>query len=210
MSAARQTGGRGRLGRAWDSPPGNLAASCLIRPRVGEGSPTELAFVMALAVFDAASRFVVAARLQLKWPNDVLLDGAKLSGILLERAGDAVIAGVGVNLQAAPALPGRATIALAAAMDASPPGPDVFLPVLAASFAESRKIWAESGFAAVRQHWLDRAHPLGTPLATTQGGHVISGTFAGLADDGALLLADADGQVHVIWAGDVTTGGGGG
>lgn len=161
---------------------------------------------MALALYDAACQFVSAHRLQLKWPNDVLLDQAKMSGILLERAGDVIIAGAGVNLAIAPVIPGRATIALAAAMDTPPPDAEEFLAVLAVAFERWRKTWAESGFSAIRRHWLQYAHPAGTPLVSRQGGREVSGAFAGLAGDGGLLLADSDGQVHVIMAGDVTSG----
>lgn len=203
VSARRQSAGRGRMGRAWQAPPGNLSASCLILPRPAEGAAHELSLVLALALFDTTAQFVPAARLGLKWPNDLLLDGAKLSGILLERVGDAVIAGVGVNLVAAPALPDRPTIALGAAMAGPPPAPRVFLARLAERLEAWRVIWASRGFAAIREAWLAAAHPIGAAIMASVGGKTISGHFAGLGDDGALLLADEQGKVHVIRAGDV-------
>jgi BirA family biotin operon repressor/biotin-[acetyl-CoA-carboxylase] ligase len=189
------------MGRQWQMPEGNLAMSGLIRPRPGEGNPAELGFVAALALDDAVSALIDSALIQLKWPNDVLLQGAKLSGILLEREGDLLILGIGVNLAAAPALPDRPTAALAdhgvqvAARD--------FGERLADAFAMRRAQWREGGFEAIRAAWLPRAHPVGTTLWVTGNDGRIEGRFAGIATDGALLLEGADGRQHVIHAGDV-------
>lgn len=182
-------------------PEGNLAMSGLIRPQPGEGNPAELGFVAALALHDVLCAFVSASRLELKWPNDVNLDGAKLSGILLEREGDVLVLGIGVNVAAAPSLPDRQTVALVdvgvhvAAADVAER--------LAAAFARRRAAWRIGGFAAVREAWLARAHAIGTALWVTSGEGRIEGRFAGLGDDGALLLDGADGARHVIHAGDV-------
>jgi BirA family biotin operon repressor/biotin-[acetyl-CoA-carboxylase] ligase len=189
------------MGRAWQMPEGNLAMSGLIRPQPGEGNPAELGFVAALALHDVLAAYLDVARLELKWPNDLNLDGAKLSGILLEREGDLLVLGLGVNVAAAPTLPDRATISLADA--------GVFVAAadvaerVAAAFAERRAQWRDGGFAAVREAWLARAHALGTALWVTSGEGRIEGRFAGLGDDGALLLDGADGARHVIHAGDV-------
>ena len=201
MRAERQTSGRGRLGRQWQMPEGNLAMSGLIRPQPGEGNPAELGFVAALALHDVMAGLVDTARLQLKWPNDVLLDNAKLSGILLEREGEQLVLGIGVNIVAAPKLPDRATISLAdlgiviAAAD--------FAARLASAFAARRAQWREGGFDATRADWLIRAHPVGTPLWASQQEGRVAGRFAGLDPDGALRLDGDDGRVHVIHAGDV-------
>ena len=201
MRAERQTSGRGRLGRQWQMPEGNLAMSGLIRPQPGEGNPAELGFVAALALHDVMAGLVDTARLQLKWPNDVLLDNAKLSGILLEREGEQLVLGIGVNIVAAPKLPGRATISLAdlgiviAAAD--------FAARLASAFAARRAQWREGGFDATRADWLIRAHPVGTPLWASQQEGRVAGRFAGLDPDGALRLDGDDGRIHVIHAGDV-------
>lgn len=197
--ARRQTAGRGRMGRGWQSPEGNLAASCLIRLRAGEGAPAELGFVAALAVHDVVTALAPDAPLELKWPNDLLLDGGKLSGILLEREGDTLILGIGVNLAAAPDVPGRRTAALAGAGVAV--SPEAFLDRLAPAFEARRKQWAADGFPPVAADWLARAHPVGTPLVV--GGQGLRGRFAGLGPDGALLLDGEDGVRHVIRAGDV-------
>jgi BirA family biotin operon repressor/biotin-[acetyl-CoA-carboxylase] ligase len=189
------------MGRAWQMPTGNLAASCLIRPQEGEGNAAELGFVAALALHDVVAGIVAPARLQLKWPNDLLLDDAKLSGILLEREADVLVLGVGVNLAAAPELPDRATISLADIGVEARPG--AFLEQLATAFSARRRMWRAAGFGAVRADWLARAHPPGTPLWVTSGGQRVAGRFRDLADDGALLLDADDGVMHRIHAGDV-------
>jgi BirA family biotin operon repressor/biotin-[acetyl-CoA-carboxylase] ligase len=192
------------MGRQWQMPEGNLAMSGLIRPQTGEGNPAELGFVAALALHDVLCGLVDSARLELKWPNDVNLDGAKLSGILLEREGDVLVLGIGVNVAAAPKLPDRATISLAdvgvhvAAADVAEQ--------LATAFARWRAAWRAGGLAPIREAWLARAHAVGTPLRVTNGEGRIAGTFAGLGADGALLLDGADGRAHVIHAGDVWYG----
>lgn len=201
VRAERQTAGRGRLGRAWQMPAGNLAMSGLVRPQPGEGNPAELGFVAALALHDVVAGLIDPARLALKWPNDLLLDGAKLSGILLEREGEVLVLGIGVNLAAAPPLPDRPTVALAdvgVAIAAAP-----FAEMLAHAFAARRARWRRDGFAAIRADWLARAHPVGTALRVTGGEAVIEGRFADLGADGALLLDGADGTRHVVHAGDV-------
>lgn len=201
--AERQTAGRGRMGRQWQAPAGNLSASCLVLPRPGEGPSYQLSFVMGLALADTVAKFVPASRIMLKWPNDVLLDRAKLSGILLEQTGNAVIAGVGVNLVASPPIPDRATIALAGATKAEVPSPIVFLRRLARAFEQRRALWAGKGFGEVRNEWLRLAHPVGAPVSTHIGGVVVQGRFHGLGEEGAFHLVEDDGKVHVIMAGDI-------
>ncbi len=182
-------------------PQGNLAASCLIRPQPGEGWAAELGFVAALALHDVVAGFVETSRLQLKWPNDLLLDEAKLSGILLEREADVIILGIGVNLAVAPVLPDRRTIALAeVGIEISAPG---FANLLAEAFGRRREMWRKHSFHPIRSDWLERAHPFGTRLLVTSGEGKIAGSFAGLDTDGALLLDGDDGKAHRIHAGDV-------
>lgn len=137
--------------------------------------------------------------LALKWPNDLMQGGAKLGGILLERSGDRVVAGFGVNLARAPTIEGRATADLAGAISAK-----AFAPLLAASFARLLGAWRSAEPQAFARAWLARAHPIGTPLTVHTGpAELVSGTFAGIEADGALKL-DVDGHVQVIRAGDVT------
>ncbi|GAA0665924.1 BirA family biotin operon repressor/biotin-[acetyl-CoA-carboxylase] ligase [Sphingomonas insulae] len=200
LRADRQTAGRGRQGRAWSSPPGNLSASTLVRLRPSDPPAATLALAAAVALHEAVGVFGVTA--QLKWPNDVLVTGAKLSGILLERSGDAVIVGIGVNLAHHPDLPDRPTTSLAA--HGAPVAPEVFVDVLAEAFARWLARWRGEGIAAVRAAWLAAAHPIGTALtARMPDGSAHDGLFDGLDRDGALILRLAGGERHVIHAADV-------
>ena len=200
LRAERQTAGRGRHGRAWTSRPGNLYASTLLRLRPSDPPAATLAFVAAVALHEAVGVFGLAA--QLKWPNDLLVAGAKLSGILLERSDDAVVAGIGVNLANHPDLPDRPATSLAA--QGASVAPDAFLDGLADGFARWLARWRGEGLAAVRAAWLAAAHPMGTALSVRlPDGTAHEGLFGGLDADGALILRLASGQRHVIHAADV-------
>ncbi|MEJ5095126.1 biotin--[acetyl-CoA-carboxylase] ligase [Sphingomonas molluscorum] len=203
LRAERQTAGRGRLGRAWVSPPGNCYASTAVCLRPTDPPASTLAFVAAVALDEAVRVYLPqAAGLALKWPNDLLVDGAKLSGMLLERAEDTVVIGIGVNLAHHPDLADRATTSLAA--HGVQVAPDAFLETLAEGFARWLGRWRGEGLAPIRQRWLDRAHPLSTALtARLPDGGSVTGLFDGLDSDGALLLRLADGTRHVMHAGDV-------
>lgn len=176
------------------SPPGNLHASTLVRVHAADPPAPTLALVAGVALFNTAEPIVRRPGLQLKWPNDLLLDGAKVAGVLLERVGDAVVAGFGVNLAHAPDVPGRSVGVLPGA-----PGPHDFVRLLGLAFADALGNWRCNGLAAIRDAWLARAHPIGTPLATHEG----AGGFDGLDEAGALRLRLPDGGARVIHAGDV-------
>jgi BirA family biotin operon repressor/biotin-[acetyl-CoA-carboxylase] ligase len=204
LVADRQHGGRGRQGRQWLDAPGNFMGSTVVRLLPTDPPAASLSFVAALAVYEAALGHLAAPQaLQLKWPNDVLLAGAKLAGILLERAGDSAVVGVGVNLAAAPALEGRVSRHLAERGPA--PDRDTFARDLATSFARELLAWRREGLGPLFGRWLAAAHSLGTPLSVHGADGVrVSGQFAGLGPDGALRLRLADGEQRVIHAGDVT------
>jgi BirA family transcriptional regulator, biotin operon repressor / biotin---[acetyl-CoA-carboxylase] ligase len=203
LRAESQSGGRGRLGRAWQSPPGNLYVSTIVRLRPGDPPPATLALVAAVALDDVLMGFVAAAQLMIKWPNDVLVDGAKIAGILLERADDAIVIGIGVNLASHPEDIGRPVTSLAASGGAVP-DPAYFLEELADSFDRWLARWRGEGLGVVRTRWLERAHPVGAALsAALPDGSTVDGLFDGLDRDGALRLRLADGDVRVIHAGDV-------
>jgi BirA family biotin operon repressor/biotin-[acetyl-CoA-carboxylase] ligase len=137
--------------------------------------------------------------LLLKWPNDLLLSGNKLAGILLERSGDRIAVGFGVNLAAAPELADRRGASLDGRI-----GPQAFAPLLAASFARLLGLWRESQPMLLAQAWLARAHPVGTPLSVHSGANEsVFGSFDGIEPDGALRLRRDDGQFEIIRAGDV-------
>ncbi|WP_423603900.1 biotin--[acetyl-CoA-carboxylase] ligase [Sphingomonas sp. MS122] len=201
LRAERQTGGKGRQGRAWESPPGNLYASTLVRLRPADPPAATSALVAAVALEEAVRVFLPAGA-TLKWPNDLLVDGAKLSGILLERAKDAIVIGIGVNLAHHPDLPDRPTTSLAA--HGATVDPATFLDVLAETFARWLARWRQEGLDPVRQRWLDRAHPAGTALVThLPDGSKVDGLFDGLTAEGALVLREAGGSRRIIHAGDV-------
>lgn len=203
LRAERQTGGRGRQGRTWVSPPGNLYTSTLVRLRPTDPEAASLALVAAVALEEAVRAHLAAAAVPtLKWPNDLLLDGAKLSGILLERAADAVVIGIGVNLAQHPHDLDRATTSLAA--HGAIVDPATFQETLADAFARWLGVWRGQGLAPVRTRWLERAHPPGTALtARLPDGSAIDGLFDGLDIGGALVLRLADGGRRVIHAADI-------
>ena len=138
--------------------------------------------------------------LMLKWPNDLMLSGKKLAGILLERSGDRVAVGFGVNLASAPDLPDRQCASLSGRIS-----PQAFAPLLAGSFARLLALWRSNEPALVMQAWLTRAHAVGTPLTVhSSASEVITGRFDGVEPDGALrLLSDDDGTLRIVRAGDV-------
>ncbi|MET1756209.1 biotin--[acetyl-CoA-carboxylase] ligase [Novosphingobium sp. RD2P27] len=203
LVADRQTAGRGRQGRTWSDGAGNFMGSTLVRLRAGDPPAHTLSLVAGVAVLKALECSAPAvAGLLLKWPNDVLVNGAKLAGILLERTGDAVIVGIGVNLAQAPEVSGRAVASLAALECVVER--DAFAAMLDTCWGESLGLWRCGGWAEVRRGWLARAHPIGTPLAVHgANGEMVHGTFAGIDNEGALQLQLAGGTRRTIHAGEV-------
>ena len=135
----------------------------------------------------------------LKWPNDLLLYGKKVAGILLERSGDRVVVGFGLNLAAAPELADRHSASLSSELT-----PQAFAPLLAGSFERLLKLWRESEPRLLAQAWLARAHPIGTKLTVhASSEETVTGKFDGLEPDGALRLRLDSGAVEVVRAGDV-------
>lgn len=206
LVARAQFAGRGRQGRQWQSPTGNFHGSTLVRLQPGDAPAQTLALVTAIAVHDAVcagTGGAVAPRL--KWPNDLLVDGAKLAGILLERSGDTVIAGIGVNLAQAAALPDRRTVSLAHL--GHPVAVETFAVMLADCFAAAVARWRAEPLSVIVAAWCARAHPKGTPLTLTDGPDAgLTGAFDGLEEDGSLRLALADGRILRVVAGEVSLG----
>jgi BirA family biotin operon repressor/biotin-[acetyl-CoA-carboxylase] ligase len=198
LRAERQTDGRGRQGRHWHSPAGNLYASTLVRLRPGDPPPATLAMVAAVALHEILSAYAPGRIVLIKWPNDLLVEGRKISGVLLERVEEAVVIGMGVNLASHPQDIDRPATSLAAIAGLSPDPAD-FLEDLAGSFERWLGRWRGEGLAAIRARWLASAHPVGTALATSAG----EGLFEGLDETGSLRLRLADGTTRVIHAGDV-------
>lgn len=206
LVARRQSAGQGRQGRQWFDGSGNFMGSGVVAIREGDPAPASLSFVAALAVYDAAAKALPdASILHLKWPNDVLLDGGKLSGILLEMVGQNIVVGIGVNLAKAPDLPDRKTSALSDI--AGPVELRDFAQTLVESFARRLEQWRHNGLSALLSQFLERSiHASGSGVTVHDtDGTYITGTFAGLEEsDGALRLRLADGCERVIRAGDVS------
>lgn len=204
VHADEQTAGRGRLARAWFSPPGNLYMSILLRLDLPPARLSELSFVTAVAVAEAVRGLLPQkAEVIVKWPNDVLVNGAKISGILLENADGVTVIGVGLNVLEAPPNNAYRTTTLAAAGGIATV--DGARDLLLAELARLLDIWTADGFAPVRTAWLQRTYPPGTPLKVTIGSQILEGTFADMADDGALVLDTPAGPRRIV-AGDVGVG----
>jgi BirA family transcriptional regulator, biotin operon repressor / biotin---[acetyl-CoA-carboxylase] ligase len=212
--ADRQTSGRGRSGRAWASQPGNLFASLLVSIACSPARAGQLSLVAGVAAIDAIRKAAaqgVPAGLRLKWPNDILIGAAKTGGILVEStttnlgAERLAVMGIGLNLASAPVDLGRsATFLSAHGLSLSPLRALCFL---AEAMDGWLKTWNDArGFAAVREAWLKRAGPIGEPLTVHTGGGLVSGRFAGLDEEGALVIAGPDGTERRFTYGDVMLG----
>lgn len=200
LIALAQDAGRGRQGREWQSPTGNFHGSTVVELRGDDPPASSLALAAGLALIRAVEAAAPAAGLMLKWPNDLLLGACKLAGILLERTGNRVVAGFGVNLASAPELD-RPTAALSSVALVSP---EAFAPIIAGAFARELERW-RTDLPATIGLWLESAHPIGTPLKVhASAEEAVSGSFVGLEPDGALRLGLADGTTRVIRAADVT------
>jgi BirA family transcriptional regulator, biotin operon repressor / biotin---[acetyl-CoA-carboxylase] ligase len=201
ITATRQTAGRGRRGRVWDSAPGNLAATLLLRPEAPAAIIGQLSFVAALAVAEMAVHFAPSAAITVKWPNDVLAEGGKLAGILLEAGPGWLAIGIGVNLAGFPQGTEFPATSLAQQGIAAPSSEDA-LTVLAARFAHWYALWMSEGFETMRAAWLARAGGLGLPIRARLPHETREGVFEGIDSAGALLLNE-QGQVRAIAAGEV-------
>ena len=203
LVADRQTAGKGRQGRTWFDGFGNFMGSTVVRIGPGDPPAPSLALLSGLALHEVVAPLVPPpATALLKWPNDLMIGAAKLAGILLERVGNTVIVGIGVNLAQAPVVEGRETVALASFGPA--PDRDHFAESLARQFTLELERWRSFGLDLLVRRWLAAAHPVGTPLAVGEPGETpLKGHFAGLTADGALQLRRADGTTRVIHAGEV-------
>lgn len=158
-----------------------------------------LSIAAGLALIEAVEVAVPGQPLMLKWPNDLLLGGTKLAGVLLERSGDRVVAGFGINLAAAPSLPDRQAASLGGAIS-----PQAFAPLLAGSFDRLLGLWRSTEPEALARAWLARAHPPGTPLTVhVSPDETVTGRFEGIEPDGGLRLGLGEGRVEIVRAGDV-------
>ncbi len=205
ITARAQTAGRGRRGRSWVSESGNLYATLLLTDPAPPERAAQLSFVAALAVHDAvvACAGALAPRLGFKWPNDVLLDGAKLAGILIEAEGTRpllVAVGIGINCRHHPAateLPATDLATAGAAVTV-----EELFKALSLAMVQRVRAW-EEGFAAIRTAWLARAGGVGGELCARLGTREITGRFETLDEAGRLILRLPDGRREAIAAGEV-------
>ena len=198
--AVQQDAGRGRAGRGWVSPPGNLHATFVLRPGNTAQHAPQLAFVVSIAVAEAVDR-LVGPGTALKWPNDVMRGGAKLAGILLERLeGGAVLAGIGMNVLHLPPDPPYAVTSLTALGCSA--GLDEVLATLSSTVGAEWDAWRADGFGATLGRWMARGPAMDAVLTIRQGDATQTGRYAGLRGDGALLLDTPTGRQAFV-AGDV-------
>ncbi len=209
--SARQSQGRGRGGREWVSQPGNLFASLLIGLNCPLRVASQLALVAGIVAFDTIAKLIAyegRSEVLLKWPNDVLLAGEKVAGMLLENVGgtndnrSVVVIGTGINLASHPEnLPQPAVSLATYGMTVTPADA---LEALAASTVEWLDRWGEGAcFPTIRRAWLDRAGPTGRPLTVRVGSQEAEGVYGGLDADGALRLLMPGGGEYRVTAGDV-------
>lgn len=212
ITAEMQTAGRGRRGRAWESPSGNFMGTLFLRPQCSPRKAAELSFVAAVAVHDAVAALLppdLRPDLRLKWPNDLLHNGRKCAGILLESSGIAgaelawLAIGMGINLARHPDNVEYPATSLAA-LGVGDVRPMDALGALATAFDARLRQWRDvQGFAAIREAWLARAAGLGGAITVRLADETFTGTFEGLAPDGALEVRTDGGALRSVSAGDV-------
>jgi BirA family biotin operon repressor/biotin-[acetyl-CoA-carboxylase] ligase len=209
VHALEQTAGRGRHGKDWVSPRGNLFTSTLVKPKSGFETWPQLSFVMSLALVDALSLMVEDSTINVKWPNDVLVNSLKIAGILLETAlshqkNNYLVVGIGINIAHSPA-DTRYGATCINAHRKNKISVDEVLSVLMNAVVLWYDIWEKSGFEEIRKQWLKRAYGLGRriKITNTASGKKI-GVYKGLSMDGRMVLQEDNGHVELISAGTVT------
>ena len=211
ITAARQTAGRGRRGRAWDTSTGNLAATLLFVTDKPPAEAAQVSFIAALAAADLAETCLGSGAARLKWPNDLLIHGRKAVGILVESGARAegglwLAVGIGINLAHAPTDTERPAVSFAEFMAGPPPAPRAALEILAQRFDHWLALWKAEGFPPIGRSWTERALGLGAPCEARLPNQTHRGIAEGLDPDGALRLRLDDGAILRITAGDVFFG----
>jgi BirA family biotin operon repressor/biotin-[acetyl-CoA-carboxylase] ligase len=214
ITARRQTAGRGRRGRQWGSDSGNLFTSLLLLTQKSPAEAAQLTFAASLAVADLLDRYVPPALVTIKWPNDVLLDGRKTSGILIESGPAAsgvlwLAVGIGVNLSQTPGETERPATCIAEHLNqgvASAPSVDEAAQALAETFGIWLDRWTTLGFQPILDAWTARTPGLHGPCTARLTNETLTGTADGVEADGSLRLKLLDGSLRVISAGDVFFG----
>lgn len=214
IAARRQTAGRGRRGRKWESESGNLASSLLLLTQKSPAEAAQLTFAASLAVADLLDRYVPSALVTIKWPNDVLLDGRKTSGILIESGpapsgGLWLAVGIGVNLSQTPGDTERPATCIAEHLGqgvAAAPSVDEAAKALAETFGVWLDRWMTFGFQPVLDAWIARTRGLYGSCTARLTNETLTGTADGVEADGSLRLKLSDGSLRLISAGDVFFG----
>ena len=211
ITAARQTAGRGRRGRAWETAIGNLAATLLIATDKAPADAAQISFVAALAAADLAETCLGPGVGRLKWPNDLMIHGRKAAGILVESGTTPnkvlwLAVGLGINLAHAPSDVERPASSFAEFMPGPPPSARAALDILASRFAHWHNLWEQEGFAPIAKAWTARAYGLGAACEARLPNQTHRGIAEGMDSDGALRLCLADGTSLRITAGDVFFG----
>ncbi len=212
ITATEQTAGKGRRGRTWDSLEGNLFASLLLIDPSPSAALATLPLVASLALYKGlvTARPKLSEQLKIKWPNDLLLGGNKISGILLEASRTtqgrlSVVIGLGVNCSYSPESPLYPATSLKE-FGCPITGEELF-PHVARAMADELRVWASgSGFAIIRKEWLERAMGIGTQITARFSDHEMVGKFIDINADGLLLLEDENNIQHKISAADIFFG----
>lgn len=211
LRADRQTAGRGRSGREWVSPVGNLYCSTVVRLWPTDPLPQTLSLVAGLAVYDLLSSQLRFGRafgyepLRLKWPNDVLFDGAKIAGILCERIEYNVVVGIGVNVTRPPSIPDRPTISIQEQNGFNSNDAQRVLEYLVPHFEKRLLRWRDEPLENTLAQWSERAHEIGTRLSVHDPqGSDLEGAYFGIDQNGCLQLQMPDGTIQTVHAGDVS------
>lgn len=209
--ARHQTAARGRRGRVWEQPKGNFSATLIYKPLCTPQVAAQRSFMAANALHEALSMYIDRRALSLKWPNDVLLHGGKVAGILLETSGsgpfvDWLSVGIGVNLSYAPENVENAFPPVSLAGEGGEPvTPEEFLITLVDAYATQENKLEHFGFSRIRADWLKNAARIGENITAIQGTDVIQGVFSTIDQDGNLVLITAKGP-RLITAADIYFG----
>lgn len=207
VTAASQSQGRGKDARVWSSPVGNIYCSVGYRLHSDPVQATQLTFVTAVVVATWLETQLVGRSIQCKWPNDVLVEGRKIAGILLELHDELLISGIGINLSNYPtATANLPATCMSEYVDATPQ-PEAAAAVLAAALVDAYQRWQQLGFSEYRQQWLKRAYALGGPIVVSNyAGQAMPMRciFQGIAEDGALLCRDYQQKLWQLYSADVS------
>jgi len=196
VQALQQTSGHGRHGRAWISPVGNFYGSFILRPKKPLAEIPQLALVVGVALAYMVAQYT-DQEIILKWPNDVLVNGKKCAGILLEIVDDAIVVGIGVNVASAP----DDAFALGAGIDLIDVR-DKFIRAFQARY----DAWLSGDFPAIRTAWLERGQQIGAKISVKHGAHIIEGHFEGLDLAGNMMIKNRAGKMQTLSSGDVHFG----